>query len=323
MDRPLRLHHYGVLAVRGPDARRFLNGQLSQDVLTLDGGTVRLAGLHTPQGRVIAVLRLVAWAEDTVLCLLPRAAIAEVQALLARYLLRAKAALRDESDGWRIEGLDAEDPADTGLGSPGPAAATGAACRVGDALVWRHAPDGRCLRLTPIAASDADAPPSAAQATTDATALAAWRLADIAAGLPEVHPATRGAFVAQMLNLDVLGGISFTKGCYTGQEVIARAHYRGRVKRRLQRFEAMLPAGAGLPAAGDALRLGDGRAAQVVEAVPRTDGRVEFLAVAPFAASAGAAAGATDATDAAGDAPADAAPRLEATPLPLPYALPD
>lgn len=309
MQHPLPLDHLGVLAVRGPDARRFLNGQLSQDCLSLDAGTVRLAGLHNPQGRVLAVLRLAAWADDVVLCVLPRAAVPELLALLKRYLLRAKAELRDESDVWQVTGLAAAPGA-----TAADAATPGAARREHDALQWCHAPDGRSLRLAPrTGAQDGDG------ATPDAAALAAWQLADIAAGLPEVHPATRGAFVAQMLNLDALGGISFTKGCYTGQEVIARAHYRGRVKRRLQRFEAALPAGRAPPSPGDALRLADGRSAQVVEAALRRDGRMEFLAVAPLPAAEVAA----DGGEAVETVPADAAPRIEATPLPLPYALPD
>ena len=102
-----------------------------------------------------------------------------------------------------------------------------------------------------------------------------------------------------MLNLAVLGGISFTKGCYTGQEVIARAHYRGRVKRRLQRFEAAASAGAGIPAPGETLRLADGRAAQIIDAALRPDGRMAFLAVAPYATS-GAAANNGSATNAGG-----------------------
>ena len=80
---------------------------------------------------------------------------------------------------------------------------------------------------------------------------ASWERADIAAGLPQVYTATSEAFVAQMLNLDLLGAIAFDKGCYTGQEVIARAHYRGRVKRRLQRWHAT--AGTA-PRAGDSAR---------------------------------------------------------------------
>ncbi|MFM7707413.1 MAG: YgfZ/GcvT domain-containing protein, partial [Gammaproteobacteria bacterium] len=168
--------------------------------------------------------------------------------------------------------------------------------------------------LSPLAAPPAATERTVVDAQADSAARAAWHLADLAAGLPEVHPTTRGAFVAQMLNLDVLGGISFTKGCYTGQEVIARAHYRGRVKRRLQRFEAAWPAGRPMPAPGETLHLADGRSAQLVDAGLRPDGKMEFLAVAPYAAL-------TDGSDGTGGA--DASPRLDATALPLPYALPD
>ena len=275
LSQPVQLTELGVLAVRGPDARRFLNGQLSQEVLTLDAASVRLAGLHNVQGRVLAVLRLVSWADDVVLCVLPRAAIAEVRGLLARYLLRAKATLIDESEAWRIEGLwtDGVIPeAAQGVGG-----GLGAARREGDSLSWRHAADGRRLRLSPLAAPPAATERTAVDAQADSAARAAWHLADVAAGLPEIHPTTRGAFVAQMLNLDVLGGISFTKGCYTGQEVIARAHYRGRVKRRAQHF--VLPTGE-LPAPGAAVTLADGRSAQVLLAAP-TSSTIEILAVAP------------------------------------------
>lgn len=310
----LPLPHLGVLAVRGADARRFLNGQLSQETLSLDGKAVRLAGLHNPQGRVLAVLRLVAWADDAVLCVLPRAAIAEVRTLLARYLLRAKAVLQDESAAWRLEGLAAGHPQSVDLaGLP-----VGAAARSDGGIIWRHAADGRCLRLTPLAAGE----PKTPAIEPGAEPCDAWRLADIAAGLPEIHPETRGMFVAQMLNLDALDGISFTKGCYTGQEVIARAHYRGRVKRRLQRFAAAFPQEAAVPAAGATLRLGDGRAAQVVDAALRPDGKTEFLAVTPLASA--DSGGEPDTPTAPADRSAERSPdaRVDAEQLSLPYNLP-
>lgn len=314
----------GVLAVRGPDARRFLNGQLSQEVLTLDAASVRLAGLHNVQGRVLAVLRLVAWADDVVLCVLPRSAIAEIRTLLARYLLRAKATLTDESDAWRIEGLWVDGAGVMPEAAQGVAEGLGAAHREGEALSWRHAADGRRLRLSPLAAPPAASDRTAADAPADDAARAVWHLADLASGLPEIHPDTRGAFVAQMLNLDVLGGISFTKGCYTGQEVIARAHYRGRVKRRLQRFEAPWPAAVPMPAPGETLRLTDGRNAQLVDAGLRPDGKLEFLAVAPYAAITDGpeTGGAEEAVSSQADG-TGSAPRLDAETLPLPYALPD
>jgi folate-binding Fe-S cluster repair protein YgfZ len=86
-----------------------------------------------------------------------------------------------------------------------------------------------------------------------------------------------------MLNLDVLGAIAFDKGCYTGQEVIARAHYRGRVKRRMQRFLSHGPVHLAI---GDTAQLVDGRTFKVVEAAQLANGRCEFLAVAPVVSDA-------------------------------------
>ena len=328
---PVALTGLGVLAVRGPEARKFLNGQLSQDVTTLDPRQVRRAGLHNPQGRVIALLQLVARDDDPtgteVLCVLPRSLLAETEGLLRRYLLRAKATLQDVSADWRVEGL--------WNGMPGSIDSLGAAEQQDGVITWRHAPDGRWLRLSPLPRASTEPPEadptidaSADPSGTAPAAQSAWHLADLSSGLPQIHPATRGAFVAQMLNLDVLGGISFTKGCYTGQEVIARAHYRGRVKRRLQRFEAPPPSpGAALPDPGAALKLADGRAAQWVDGALRPDGRWEFLAVAPLATGQAAEAVAMPdpAADLAAGAPTDAKTvlRLETTALPLPYPLTD
>ena len=112
-----------------------------------------------------------------------------------------------------------------------------------------------------------------------------------------------------MLNLDVLGAIAFDKGCYTGQEVIARAHYRGRVKRRMQRFVTRGPQ----LNAGDSGALADGRAFRVVDAVPTAEGHCEFLAVVPLTATQEAN---PEHSHAAG------ALAVEAEALPLPYVLP-
>ena len=299
---PCPLPELGVIAVRGVDARRFLNGQVSQDVTGLQPGRVELAGLHNPQGRLLAVLRLLPFGSQDVLCVLPRTLIADTVAGLRKFLLRAKATVSDESALWQIDGL----PDDPLL-----EAAAGSARAEGNLTQWRHCSDGRVLRLRP---ADSEAPADDAAART-------WQLADIAAGLPQIDPATRGEFVAQMLNLDVLGGISFSKGCYTGQEVIARAHYRGRVKRRAQRFltTATIPL-----APGQRIQLATGpdgrstlRGAQVVNAVVSTAG-CEFLAVTTFgnaeAADENAAATPTSASD---------VPVVSATALPMAYPLPD
>jgi hypothetical protein len=137
---------------------------------------------------------------------------------------------------------------------------------------------------------------------------AQWERLDIEAGIPQVYAATSESFVAQMLNLDLLGAIAFDKGCYTGQEVVARAHYRGRVKRRLQRW---FHAGESL-APGAAARSSDGRTLSVVRVAPAENGGQEILAVGPFADPAAPAEPAPE---------TDGVPRVE--PRPLPYALPE
>jgi folate-binding protein YgfZ len=136
-----------------------------------------------------------------------------------------------------------------------------------------------------------------------------WRALDIAAGLPQVYVATSEAFVAQMLNLDLVDGVAFDKGCYTGQEVIARAHYRGKVKRRMQRFRTRDTARL---AAGDSGALSDGRSFKVVDAVQLSDGRCEFLAVTTFG----------DAVEDASESAPAQDHAIDAEQLALPYSLP-
>jgi folate-binding protein YgfZ len=239
----------GAVRVQGADAVRFLQGQLSNDIERLQPNAPLYAGLHNPQGRVIAFLRLYMLAPDDVIAVLPRELAPAVAARLAKFVLRANAKVTDASS---------------------------------DSV---------------FTSSSAFGQPSAAER--------------IAAGIPQVYAATSEQFVAQMLNLDVIGAISFTKGCYTGQEVIARAHYRGRVKRRMQRFRTV---GAAQLAIGQSGTLRDGRSFRVVEAVTAEDGRCEFLAVAPLPHG-------TDesAEDGAGTSNATA---VDAEPLALPYELP-
>jgi folate-binding protein YgfZ len=288
----------GVLAVRGSDGLRFLQGQLSNDTARLADGGSELAGLHTPQGRCVALLRLIAPAADLVLAVLPAELVPAVRERLRKFVLRAKVSLLDESAAWRIFGIPgAPDAWNADPSGPPPL------------TLGLDDPRGRRLAVLPREAPLAAELERAADLSRES-----WRALDIEAGLPQVQAATSELFVAQMLNLDVLGGIAFDKGCYTGQEVIARAHYRGRVKRRLQRFVTVAPIATAVPPGpGFAGRLADGRAFTVVESVQHADGRCEFLAVAPFAQAP------DDADPAAGGG---SAPTLECETLALPYALP-
>jgi hypothetical protein len=277
------LQDLGALQFSGPEAHNFLQGQVSNDLTRLAPGAILRAGLHSPQGRVLALLWLVGLSGSEVLALLPRELVPDMAAHLRRYLLRAKLTLSDASAQYRVFGID-----------------TGDAVRAWP-QAWLYERSRRLL-IQPLSEPAPLGEPMSREQ---------WRALDIAAGIPQVYAPTSGLFVAQMLNLDCIDAISFSKGCYTGQEVIARAHYRGRVKRRLQRFETT----SSQPLApGDVGQLADGRALRVVDCVVRADGCSEFLAVAPLP---GAAHEAEEAR--AGGA----AHRLAARSLPLPYELPD
>jgi tRNA-modifying protein YgfZ len=297
------LDSVGVLRARGAEVHAFLQGQLSNDMSRLSAERSLFAGYHNAQGRAIALLRLLQLAPDDVLALMPRELVPVVVARLSKFVLRAKVKLSDDTPQWQLAGVVAP-------GEQPPAADPYAALmpplggvrQVADSTIVRLGESPARVLLVRAAA----APPLENPVPL---ALNDWRLAAIAAGEPQVYAATSEEFVAQMLNLDVLNGISFEKGCYTGQEVIARAHFRGRVKRRMQRFLSEAPAHL-KPA--DSVKLADGRAAQVVEAAQRADGRCEFLAVAALTAEVGSAAP---------QLPAGTA--LPATQLPLHYALPE
>jgi folate-binding protein YgfZ len=239
----LTLEHLGVLRARGRDVVPFLQGQLSNDLAKLTHERSLLAGCHNPQGRVLALLRLLVGEPGEVLALLPRELVGPILGRLKGFVLRSRVELADESDAWRIEGLIGP-----GAGAAGPApacaaqlpATAGAVAHLGSAQLVRIDDDpARWLILTPAAAPVSERPAALADCAGADPGL--WRRLAVARGQPEVYAATSGEFVAQMLNLDLLGAIAFDKGCYTGQEVIARAHYRGRVKRRLQRFGSAAP----------------------------------------------------------------------------------
>lgn len=280
------LDDLAVLGVRGADAVSFLQGQLSQDVGLLARRGSQLAGLHNPQGRCLAVLRLLNLADDHILVVLPAGLAGTVRQLLSRYVLRARVQIEDANPVWRVYGVT------------GPDAAAVASTR----LAMPMDPDG--LRQLVVAPRGEPLPQG------DPARRVEWRLDDIGAGLPEIVAATSGLFVAQMLNLDVLEAISFEKGCYTGQEVIARAHYRGQVKRRMQRFHTgskpeLQP--------GQRIELGDGRRAQVVMAAALEDSGQEFLAVTTLVGSAPT----EEALEPTADTPDTR--HVPATQLPLPY----
>lgn len=278
------LEHLDVLSVRGPDARAFLQGQLSQDIGVLASGKPQLAGLHDPQGRCLAVLRLFALEGDQILAVLPRDLLSTVTAHLRRYVLRSRVQLEAATTQWFAYGV---------FGPDAEAAAT----------TRQHMTLGADGMRQLIVAPRLETLPEA-----DHLPESVWHAQDIEDGAPQVFAATSGQFTAQMLNLDLVRAVSFSKGCYTGQEIIARTHYLGKVKRRMRRFHSTQGAGL-LP--GASVTLEDGRQVLVVNAARVAGGDSEFLAIASAAPS---------------EAPPNLASpagsgRVPAAELPLPYAL--
>jgi tRNA-modifying protein YgfZ len=213
----LRLADWGVIRAQGADAASFLHSQLTQDFALLDREHARLAGFCTAKGRLLATL--VGWkqGDDEILLALPAETLAATLKRLSMFVLRAKCKLSDASAEFAVYGL---------LGTPPTQAWTLA--REGDAVQIALPGSGRALRVQP---AGAPAPEGAALSPDD------WAWAEAEVGVAWVRGATVEAFVPQMINFEVLGGVSFKKGCYPGQEIVARSQYRGTLKRRLQVFE--------------------------------------------------------------------------------------
>lgn len=257
-SRLTRLQRLGSIAVSGADARTFLQGQLSLDLDQLTPQRIEIASCSSPQGRVQAVLWIVE-RSDAIVLVLPASMVDTTITRLRKYVLRAKVKIESGAEQFAVY--------DAGELPSGDAPRTHAQREVMSFIRWPGA-SPRTLVLAPSGTSDAT------DLATDLACEHAWHLDDIRAGLPQVYPQTHELFVAQMLNLDLLGGISFEKGCYTGQEIIARMHFRGSVKRRMFRFRASCAA----PAPATRIVADGTHAGDVVDAVATPEG-CELLAV--------------------------------------------
>ena len=262
----------GIIQVRGEDASAFLQGQLTQDVADLPPGRVRLAGYCNAKGRLHAVFHVLG--TDDGFLLLTEAGL--VDALIRRlrmYVLRSKVSLDDVSVQYQAIGVTGTRVALlTELAGSLPEDA-GSVHQAGDLILIRW-PGDAVLLLTP--ADDGGAIWERLQAAGDPSGPQAWRLLAIRQGLPAVYPETAETFVPQQVNLERISGVHFRKGCYPGQEVVARMHYLGKPSRRMYRL-----AGPGEmpPAPGERVQAADGGSAgQVVQAAVGEDG-IEMLAV--------------------------------------------
>ena len=238
-DGAAALAHWGVIRARGADAAAFLHGQLTNDVQALDACRACLAGYCSAKGRLLA--SFVVWrpAADEFLLACSADLLAPTLKRLRMFVLRAKCQLDDGTADLPL----------TGLAGPAAAAWLGDAA---PASVWaRTSHDGASAIRLPDAAGVPrfllTGPPPA---ELPALPPGAWRWLEVESGVATIEQATVDTFVPQMLNYEVLGGVDFRKGCYPGQEVVARSQYRGTLKRRSFLFEIGAEAGAGAPVPG-------------------------------------------------------------------------
>jgi len=263
----VRLADWGVIRAAGDDARAFLNGQLTQDVLHLGDGSARLAGYCSAKGRLLA--SFVVWQRSPAELLLACSAdlLPATLKRLSMFVLRAKCKLSDASAELPLHGLAGAAALDA-LGADAPAAAWG--------RVSRGAAD--LVRLPDAAGVPRWLWAGAGSPTLPPLAVDAWRWLEVQSGIVRIVAATAEQFVPQMVNLEVVGGVNFQKGCYPGQEVVARSQYRGTLKRRAFIFdsEAAAVPGQEIFAGSDASQ----PAGMVTAAAPMPDGSGRYSVLA-------------------------------------------
>jgi folate-binding protein YgfZ len=268
------LSHFGVIAVSGPDAASFLQNQLTSDLSKVSHSRAQLSGYCTAKGRLVATFVIVAH-EDGYLLVLPAVLVAPIIARLKKYLLRAKAVLEDASARCFALGVCGPQARSAlvpvlGTAPSQPWEATGRWPSKAVAL-----PGSAFLLLS--GETDLDRLWSGLSRSARPAGAAAWDGSQIRAGVPWILPATQELFLPQMIALEQLGAVSFEKGCYPGQEIVARTHYRGELKRHLALGRA---AGAVHPGQSLTAAPAGESAATVVNAAPAPDGGWQFLAVA-------------------------------------------
>jgi len=258
------LTHEGVLAVRGADAEKFLQGQLTCNLAWLKDGKSSLGGRCNLQGRLISTFRILPEGDGFLLAMAAELVPVQLEELKKYAQFFRKCTLSDESAKWQRFGLLG---ADNALNSAELALPeqSGTVIRQNGQLLIRL--DELCSELW-LAADTANP----LKDLLPQQPLNHWLLAQIRAGIGQVFGKTSARFIPQMLNLQAVGGVSFKKGCYTGQEIVARMQYRGQSKRRLYRLHAQT---AQLPAIGSLLA---DNAGEVVLAAKAENG-CELLAV--------------------------------------------
>jgi folate-binding protein YgfZ len=286
------LPHWGVIKVEGEDAAKFLHGQLTQDFSLLGPAEARLAALCTAKGRMLASFIGFKRGETEILLLCSRDILAPTLKRLSMYVLRAKAKLTDATAEFTLAGL-----AGAASGAPAPWTRT----ESGPASIIGLYPADGAARALWVAPAGTPAPEGAALSAE------LWQWGEVRSAIATITAPIVEAFVPQMLNYESVGGVNFKKGCYPGQEVVARSQFRGTLKRRAY----LVHASAALAAGQEVFHSGDAEqpCGTVAQAAPAPGGGFDAIVSMQISAASGGTlhAGAAD------------GPQLELQPLP--YAL--
>ena len=228
------LPHLGVIRVEGEDAAKFLHGQLTQDFTLLGLSEARLAAFCSAKGRMQASFIGFKRSPTDILLICSRDLLAATLKRLSMFVLRAKARLSDASSDFQLLGLAGE--AATAQGSAAPA--------------WRKTDAGEASIITLYPADGTPhalwvAPAGQPAPQGEALTPEFWQWLDIRSGVATLSAPVVEAFVPQMLNYESVGGVNFKKGCYPGQEVVARSQFRGTLKRRAYLVHAGAPMQSG------------------------------------------------------------------------------
>lgn len=269
------LAHEALLQVRGPDAERFLQGQVTCDLREVSAESARLGAYCNPQGRVICDFLLARPGEDSYLLRLADEIAEHAATVLGKYVVFSKAEL-SRADDWRVMGLWGAGAATTlkQVAAINQHAALAAACNQGLCAIQLDQ-DAQLFELWVHNDRRQAVEAALAAAATPADA-DSWRLLHIERGVARLQAATIDTHLPQALNFDRTGHISFHKGCYTGQEVVARLHYRGKSKRRTHLASAIAVAP---PRPGDAIMAAGKAVGEVINAAatPAGDGATRLL----------------------------------------------
>jgi folate-binding protein YgfZ len=268
------LSHRGLIEISGEDAVTFLQGQLTNDIKALNGYNSQFAGYCNAKGRLLALF--FAFSVDNTIYLQVNDALTEsILKRLKMFVLRSKVTLSDASNMIRI-GVAGENAAQVlAQFYPSIPQQPFALSRHENTVITRLPTVTPMFEIF-IEENEAVKLYQAMRETCTFVSKDAWDWLEIQAGIPDIATETQEAFVPQMVNLDALGGISFKKGCYTGQEIVARTHYLGSVKRRTQLAHL---ATDNAPKAGDAITDNNQQAiGLIVRSAPAIDGGYDVLA---------------------------------------------